>query len=113
MEGHYFIKGLINERKFENGLFIELYLPNTDLQEFQQIFYNLFQFLNIKKYLILSDIVDGTNLIKNIYGNLDFKNFYNPLKNLKWSKKDQIFVNFKLFGENFKPNYPDLVKPSN
>ena len=109
MEGHYFIKGLIDERKFENGLFIELYIPNTDLQEFQQVFYKLFQLLNIKKYLILSDIVDGTNLIKNIYGNLDFLDSYNPLKNLKWLEKDKIFVNFKLYGENFKPNYPDLI----
>jgi len=109
MEGQYFIKGLINERKFENGLFIKLYIPNTDLQEFQQIFNSLFQFLKIEKILILSDMVDGNNLIKNVYGNLNFLDSYNPLKNLQWNEKDQKFMNHKLFGENFKANYPDLV----
>ncbi len=49
------------------------------------------------------------NLIKNVYGNLSILDSYSPLRNLQWNEKDQKFMNFKLFGENFKANYPDLI----
>jgi len=109
IEGNFFIYNLPEEIKFENGLFIKLYLPPTDLGDFQKVFNSLFQLLKIKKYIILNDMVDGKNLIENIYGNLDFLESYNPLKNLIWNKKDQRWMNHKLFGEDFKPIYPDLI----
>ena len=109
IEGQYFIKGFDDEIRFENGLVIELFLPDTNFSEFRQIFSKLFQFLKIRKYLILSDMVNGKNLIKNVYGNLDFLESYNPLKNLIWNNKDQRWMNHKLFGENFEPIYPDLI----
>lgn len=88
---------------------IKLYLPLTEISEFQRIFDLLFHFLEIDKYLILNDMVDGKNLIKNIYGNLKFLDSYNPLKNLKWNDKDKIWMNHKLFNEKFEPFYSDLI----
>jgi len=109
IEGEFYIYGYEEEINFEDGLFIKLYLPSIEFSRFQQILQDLFQFLEIKHYLILSDMVRGNNLLESIYGNLDFLQTYNPLKNLNWSKKDQRYINNKLFGENFEPNYPDLI----
>ena len=95
--------------KFENGLFIKLYLPSLEISDFQRLFDKLFNFLNIKKYLILTDMADGKNLLKNIFGDLRFFELYNPLKNLNWNDNDKIWMNHKLFNEKFEPLYPNLI----
>jgi hypothetical protein len=109
IEGEYFIHGIQEKIKFENGLMIKLYLPLTEFSHFQGIFDLLFQFLKIEKYLILYDMIDGKNLLKHVYGNLSFLDTYNPLKNLKWNDKDKIWMNHKLFNEKFEPIYPNLI----
>ena len=113
IEGEYFIHGNPEEITFENGLMIKLYLPLTEISDFQRIFDQLFQFLKIDKHLILNDMVDGNNLLKNVYGTLNFLDSYNPLKNLKWNDKDKIWMNHKLFNEKFEPIYPDLIPEEN
>ncbi len=109
IEGEFFIYENPDVIKFENGLLIKLYLPQTEISNFQKNFDLLFQFLKIKKYLILNDMVDGEQLIKNTYGSLKFLDTYNPLKNLIWNDKDKIWMNHKLFNEKFEPIYPDLI----
>lgn len=109
IEGEYFINGFSEQIEFENGLFIKLYLPLSEISDFKRIFDLLFQFLKIKKYLILSDMVSGNHIIKSVYGNLDFLKNYNPLNNLKWNNKDKIFMNHKLFNEKFDPIYPKMI----
>ncbi|MHA1490787.1 MAG: hypothetical protein ACTSRI_14220 [Promethearchaeota archaeon] len=109
IEGEYHVKGFEKTKKFENGLFIKLFLPDCEISDFQRLFHSIFQFLKIKKYLVLNDLIDGKNLIKSIYGNLNFLKTYSPLKNLKWNDKDGIWMNHKLFGENFEPLYPELI----
>jgi len=109
IEGEYFIYGMSEEVKFENGLMIKLYFPDCDLNEFIKLFELLFQYLKIEHYLILNDLVDGKNLLKSIYGNLNFLKDYNPLKNLTWNPKDKIWMNNKLFNEKFEPIYHDLI----
>ena len=79
-----------------------------DRRRFQDCFDQLFHYLGIDKYLIMYDMVDGTSLLKHVYGNLDFLNTYNPIRNLKWNKKDKIWINHKLYGENFEVIYPKL-----
>ena len=108
IECKYFITGFDLEKISGNGLFIKLYLPNLELSEFKRLFDLLFQYLNVD-YIILNDMIDGNNLIKNIFGNLDFLKLYNPLKNLIWNEKDKIWMNHKLFNEKFEPIYPDLI----
>ena len=58
---------------------IKLYLPGCELHEFIKLFDLLYQYLRIEKCLYLNNLVDGKNLIKNIYGSLDFLKTYNPL----------------------------------
>jgi len=108
IEGGLYIDGFLQEKKFENGLMIKLYPPKCEIHEFLRLFELLFQYLGIKHYLILHDLVDGTNLIESIFGNLDFLKEYNPLTNLKWNPKDKIWMNHKLFTEKFEKIYPDL-----
>lgn len=108
IEGEYYIHGFSEERKFENGLMIKLYLPDCQLDEFERLFDLIFQYLKIDHYLILNDMVDGKELLKSIYGNLDFLKDYNPLINLIWNDKEKIWTNYKLFTEKFEPIYPDL-----
>lgn len=109
IEGEFFIYGFEKERYFENGFLIEIWFPKCELDEFFNIFDLLFQYFNIKHYLILTDLVNGKTLLKSVYGNLDFLEEYNPLLNLKWNDKDKIWMNHKLFNERFEPIYPDLV----
>ncbi len=109
IEGEYFIYGFPEEVKFENGLMIKLYLPKFELHEFMRLFDLLFEYLEIKDYLILNDLIDGYQLVKSIYGSLDFLKEYNPLKNLIWNSKDKQWMNHKLFTQKFEPIYPDLL----
>ncbi|MFX1344156.1 MAG: hypothetical protein ACFFBC_00065 [Promethearchaeota archaeon] len=113
IEGEYFIHGFSEEKLFENGLMIKLYLPRCDIHELIKIFKLLFEYLEIKDYCILNDLIDGSQLIESIYGGLDFLKEYNPLKNLKWNSKDKKWMNQKLFTQQFKPLYYDLVSQDN
>jgi len=109
IEGEFYIYGFEDIKSFENGLFIDLWLPKCELDEFFEVFELIFEYFNIKYYLILTDLVDGRNLVKSIFGNLSFMDSYNPLKNLIWNDKDKIWINHKLFNEKFEPIYPDLL----
>ncbi|TXT62583.1 MAG: hypothetical protein BAJALOKI3v1_540001 [Promethearchaeota archaeon] len=108
-EGSYYIKGDKDSKKFKKGLVIQLELPDTDLGEFIQRFHQIFQYFDIENYLILNDLLDGKTLLENVYGNLDFLKQYNPLNNLEWNEKDKIWMNSKLFDEEFNFLYPELV----
>jgi len=88
---------------------IKIYFPKCEISEFLRLFDLLFEYLEIKDYLILNDLVDGKNLIKSIYGGLAFLDSYNPLNNLEWNEQDKIWQNPKIFTSKFKPVYPDLI----
>ncbi len=109
IEGEYYIYGFDKEVKFPNGLMIKIYFPKCELHEFERLFDLLFEYLEIKDYLILNDLVDGFNLLKSIYGGLDFLKSYNPLKNLEWNKQEKRWMNPKVFTSKFEPIYPDLI----
>lgn len=110
IEGEYFIHGFPEEVKFKNGMMIKLYLPDCELSEFIRVFDLLFKYLEIKDYLILNDLVDGSNLLKSVFGGLKFLDSYNPLKNLIWNEKSRVWENHKLFTPKFEPIYPDLIE---
>lgn len=61
--------------------------------------------MEIKHYVILTDLVSDKTLLKSVYGNINFLKEYNPLLNLIWNDKDMIWINHKLFTENFNPIY--------
>jgi len=108
IEGEFFIYGFNKERAFENGLLIELWFPKCEVDEFFNVFDLLFQYLGIKHYIILTDLVKGKTLLKSVYENIDFLKEYNPLLNLKWNDKDKIWMNHKLFAEKMEKIYPEL-----
>jgi len=83
------------------------------MESCNQLFDLLFKYLDIKDYLILNDLVDGSQLLKSIYGSLGFLKEYNPLKNLIWNPKDKQWMNHKLFTQKFEPLYPDLLPMEN
>lgn len=53
-------------------------------------------------------MVKNQEFLKSVYGDLGFLKDYNPLLNLKWSPKDQKWLNHKLYDQKFNPVYPDL-----
>ncbi len=112
IEGEFYIYGFDKEVKFEEGLMIKLYLPKSKFSmfhKFLEVFNLLFEYLEIPHYLFLYDLVNSKELIKSVYGNIQFLKQYNPLKNLKWNKKDKIWLNHKVFTQKFEPIYPDLL----
>jgi len=113
IEGEFFISGFNNEVTFQNGLMIKLYFPKCELSEFERLFDLLFEYLDIDHSLILNDLVDGLNLIKSVFGNLDFLKSYNPLNNLKWNEKDKIWINHNIFSKEEGFIYPDLINKVN
>ncbi|KKM94551.1 hypothetical protein LCGC14_1197210 [marine sediment metagenome] len=95
--GEFYIDGFDDDEKFEYGLMIELHFPKCEIGEFEKLFELLFEYLEIKHYLLLNDLIDGKNLIKSIFGNLNFLKMYNPLKNLKWNETDNIWLSHNIF----------------
>jgi len=108
IEGEFYINGIDQEKKFENGIMIKLNLPDCALNEFEELFDLLFHYLKIDHYLILNDLIDGKNLLKSTYSNLNFLDYYNPVNNLIWNNHDKKWMNHKLFDEKFESIYPDL-----
>ena len=108
IEGEYFIRGFEDVIKFENGIMIKLYFPDCQIDEFENLFDLLFEYMEIDHYIILNDLIDGENLVKSTFKGLKFLESYNPLINLIWNIKDKKWRNHKLFNENFEPVYPDM-----
>lgn len=102
IEGEYFIEGMNDVQTFENGLYIKLYLPDCEFSEYYNAFHEVFDLLGISRFIILHDLVDGEDFLKETYGDLDFLDSYTPLDNLHWNEKDKIWINHKLFDENFE-----------
>ena len=109
IEGDFYFYGFNEIESFETGFMIEIWFPKCELDEFLDVFDLLFEYLEIKHYLILTDLVNGKTLIKNTFTSLKFLEQYNPMSNLKWNKKDKIWMNHKLFNEKFEPIYPDML----
>ncbi len=107
--GEYFIYGFDQEKRFPTGLMIKIYFPKCEISEFERLFDLLFEYLEVKDYLILNDLVDGNELIKSIYADEDLLKFYNPLKNLKWNEKKKCWKKPKVFTSKFEPIYPNLI----
>jgi hypothetical protein len=108
IEGDFYFYGFDEIQSFETGFMIEIWFPKCEMDEFLDVFDLLFEYLEINHYLILTDLINGTTLIKNAYGGLKFLEDYKPITNLKWNNKDKIWMNHKLFNEKFEPIYPDL-----
>ncbi len=94
IEGKYFIEGFPNEIQFENGLFIKLYLPEFEMNQFLNLFDLLFEYLKIEDYIILMDLINGDNLVKKVIKDFSYKN-HNPLSNLEWDNQTKVWKRLK------------------
>lgn len=88
IEGKYFIHGFDEPIEFTHGLMMKLYFPKCELSEFKQLFDMVFEYLQVKHYLILKDFVNGETLVKNIYEDSDFFETHHPLRNIIYDVKD-------------------------
>ncbi len=113
IEGQYFIQEFDKEKLFQDGLMIKVYFPSIELSHFQKEFTDLFAYLGVEKYLILTDLHEANKLIQSVYGNAEALESYNPLKNLKWNKLTKVYNNSKLFGQGVTPIYPKLIPDEN
>jgi len=101
IQGEFFLNGMNDVHYFEDGLFIELHLPDCEFSEFCNAFHEIFDLLGVKRYSIIHDLLDGKKFLKETFEDLTFLDSYNPLTNLEWNKKDKIWMNPKLFDEKF------------
>jgi hypothetical protein len=108
IDGEYYIHGLDEPQKIRNGLMIKLYLPDCELAEILRILEYVFQYLEVERYLIIPDLVDGESFLKTVYGDISFLEDYNPLNNLIWNERTKTWKNHTLFTQNFEYLYPDL-----
>lgn len=109
VKGEYFLYGLSEAKRFNLGLSVELQLPDCQLYEFLHIAEDVLSHFDVERFLVLTDIADGTNLLKMCFENLDFLRYYRPTKNLRWNARDRIWMNLKPYDKHFEPQYPELV----
>ena len=108
IEGEYFKFQFEKKRYFVRGLMIKIFLPNMELNSLFQVFYQIFNFLEIEWFQIITDLFDGNFILKKEFGgSFSFKK-YNPLLNFRWNEKDKIWMKDKLFDRYFRPIIPRL-----
>ncbi len=57
-------------------------------------------YIDVDKYLILTDLVSGDYLLRSVYGSTTYHRFikkYNPLQNLIWKPRAKKWMNHNLF----------------
>lgn len=117
IEGRLYVQGQEKEITFDNGLFVKLYLSGHNTGSVKDIdmvgalisvLINAFDILKIENYLILDAMVKPDGFLEHVFGDAEALRGYNPLLNLKWSDKEQKYLNNKLFDKNNNPVYPDL-----
>ena len=96
IEGKYYIQGFGKEKQFEKGISLKIYFPETHVGFFIDVFINLFEYLEIKHYIILHDLGDGAHIIKSTFEDVKSFDSYNPLTNLIWDGTDKIWKNHKI-----------------
>ena len=63
------------------------------------------KYLIIKDYIIIHDLVDGINLVKQVFRKSKPLDSYNPPLNLIWNEKNNTWENHTLFSDNLMNKY--------
>ena len=108
IEGEFFVKSFEELITFNNGLYIKLKLPEMEISPYVDVIFDVLDHLNIEHFIFFSELFKTKEWLAEVFKGVDLKNNYNPLLNLKWNDFDKIYMNHKLFGENFTPQYPKL-----
>jgi len=100
---------LVNSPNFEKLKETSICYDEIRLNQILQDLINYLKLtLDVEKYLILTNLVNGEYFVKSVFGNNKIFETYNPLNNLIWDPKKKIWKNHKLFGPKFEYLYPDL-----
>jgi len=109
IEGEYYLHSFLKTRSFERGLYIKVWFPDIDISDFIEYFSHIFKYFKLPHVLLITNLLDGTSFLNQLFKDIDLENDYNPLINLKWNPIDKIWMNHKKFNEKFEPIYPPLV----
>jgi len=110
IEGEFYSKEENKIFKFEKGLYLEFYLPNSDFNNFKRIISNIFNYFKIEHYLLFFDLIKGDLFVNNL-----FKKFKhpNPMGCHLWDKNIKKWRNYKSLTQKFEFIYPEIQGNSN
>ena len=94
--------------KFDLGLMVKINLPDIEISPYVDAIFNVLDVLHIEHFIFFSELFKTKEWLAEVFKDVDLEKRYNPLLNLKWNPLDKIFMNHKLFTENFTPQYPKL-----
>lgn len=104
IEGEYYFKEEDKMIKFENGLFLKLYLPDSAFNHFKKIITQLFNYFGIEHYLLFFDLVKGDLFVNNLFDKFKHPN---PLDCHLWDKNIKKWLNHKSLTNKFEFIYPE------
>ncbi len=104
IEGEYCFKEDDKIIKFENGLFLKFYLPDSAFNHFKKIITQLFNYFGIEHYLLFFDLVKGDLFVNNLFDKFKHPN---PLDCHLWDKNIKKWLNHKSLTNKFEFIYPE------
>jgi len=104
IEGEYYFKEEDKMIKFENGLFLKFYLPDSAFNHFKKIITQLFNYFGIEHYLLFFDLVKGDLFVNNLFDKFKHPN---PLDCHLWDKNIKKWLNYKSLTNKFEFIYPE------
>lgn len=104
IEGEYYFKEEDKMIKFENGLFLKFYLPDSAFNHFKKIITQLFNYFKIEHYLLFFDLVKGDLFVNNLFDKFKHPN---PLDCHLWDKNIKKWLNHKSLTNKFEFIYPE------
>jgi len=93
---------------FDQGLMIKISMPDIEISPFVDTIFDVLEYLHVDHYIFFSELFKTKEWLAEVFKGVDLESDYNPLLNLEWNDFDKIYMNHKLFGENFTPQYPKL-----
>lgn len=87
-------------KNIPNGLFINLYLPNSRIEQFYSIFLGICKYLEIKEFQVMPDIID---MDISDFSSGKIRKKVNPLKSHIWNKKSKKWSRIRYFDEKGIP----------
>lgn len=104
IQGEFYLKEDNKTVKFENGLYLKFYLPDSAFNHFKQIVINLFNFFKIKHYLIFFDLIKGDLFVNNLFDKFKHPN---PMGCHFWDDHVKKWRNHKSLTQKFEFIYPE------
>ena len=104
IRGEYYSRSRNESIPFDEGIYLKFYLQNQEIGHFKYLITSFFDFLKIKNYVILFDLVKG-----DIFKDKLFEKFKhpNPFNSHLWNNIRKIWDRHKQILSPFGFNYPE------